>query len=92
MDIFCLPSIYEGLGIVGVEAKMSGLPCIFSDKCVPEVDISEKSQFLSLDDKNEWLRNIEYIRRLQSEIDRTIRPNKYNLKENAKILESIYKR
>jgi glycosyltransferase EpsF len=30
MDVFVLPSLYEGLGIVGVEAQCAGLPCVFS--------------------------------------------------------------
>lgn len=31
MDVFVLPSHFEGLGIVAVEAQASGLPCIVSD-------------------------------------------------------------
>ncbi|MDD3431094.1 MAG: hypothetical protein PHF38_03605 [Bacteroidales bacterium] len=27
-----MPSLFEGLPVVGVEAQFSGLPCIFSDK------------------------------------------------------------
>ena len=34
-DLFLLPSLFEGLGIVLVEAQAAGLPCIASDK-VPE--------------------------------------------------------
>lgn len=91
MDIFCLPSIYEGLGIVGLEAQMNGLPCIYSDKCVEEVDISGKSLFLSLDNPNDWVKSIEYTRRIINEENRYIQPDKYNLKTNAKKLEMIYR-
>lgn len=91
MDIFCLPSNYEGLGIVGIEAQMNGLPCIYSTNCVEEVDISGKSLFLSLDNPNDWLKAIECFRRIINEENRYNQPDKYNLKENAKKLEMIYR-
>lgn len=91
MDIFCLPSIYEGLGIVGIEAQMNGLPCIYSDKCVEEVDISGKSLFLSLDNQVDWIRAIEYTRRTNEEQMRYKQPDKYKLEHNVKKLEYIYK-
>jgi glycosyltransferase involved in cell wall biosynthesis len=39
MDAFLLPSLFEGLGLVLVEAQAAGLPCIFSDVVPPEADI-----------------------------------------------------
>ncbi|MGX2961385.1 glycosyltransferase family 1 protein [Peribacillus sp. JNUCC 23] len=39
MDIFVFPSIYEGLGLVLLEAQASGLPCIVSDAIQPEADL-----------------------------------------------------
>ena len=36
MDMFVLPSLYEGLGIVLVEAQCNGLPCIVSQEAYNE--------------------------------------------------------
>jgi glycosyltransferase involved in cell wall biosynthesis len=36
IDAFILPSLFEGLGLVLVEAQCSGLPCLASEKTIPE--------------------------------------------------------
>lgn len=48
MDVFVLPSLFEGVPVVGIEAQAAGLPCVFSDKVPREVGLSENSKFLSL--------------------------------------------
>lgn len=39
MDVFLFPSLYEGLGLVLVEAQAARLPCIFSDVVPEEADV-----------------------------------------------------
>ncbi|MFP7735343.1 glycosyltransferase family 1 protein [Priestia aryabhattai] len=40
MDVFVFPSLYEGLGLVLLEAQASGLPCVVSEAIQPEADLS----------------------------------------------------
>ena len=39
-DVFCLPSLFEGLGIVNIEAQACGLPCYISDVISDEVVVT----------------------------------------------------
>lgn len=61
MDIFVFPSIFEGLGIVAIEAQVSGLPVIASNKVIPEEVCIDKDIFEFVDlDKGEqyWAERI----------------------------------
>lgn len=59
MDVFVLPSLFEGVPLVGVEAQFSNLPCFFSNKVPTEVKFNEKTQFISLDSSAEiWAKRI----------------------------------
>ena len=54
-DAFVLPSLYGGLGLVGVEAQVAGLPCLFSDAITREVDVTGESCFLPIDHSKAWI-------------------------------------
>ena len=68
MDIFILPSRFEGLPIVGIEAQTSGLPCLFSDNITKELGIAENVEFLSIEDIQTWVDGLKKYSKI--EIDR----------------------
>lgn len=49
LDVFLLPSLFEGLPLVGIEAQCSGLPCFFSSEITRETAISPLAHFLDLE-------------------------------------------
>jgi glycosyltransferase involved in cell wall biosynthesis len=57
MDIFVLPSLFEGLGLVGVEAQASGLRVLASDKVPWLMNVTGNAEFIRLD-KNIWVQKL----------------------------------
>jgi len=49
MDVFLLPSQYEGLPVVGIEAQCTGLPCVFSSGVPKESQFSGNVEFVPID-------------------------------------------
>lgn len=56
MDIFLLPSIFEGYPVTLIEAQCAGLPCFVSEYVIPsEINYSSNVKFINLDKSaNEW--------------------------------------
>ena len=94
MDCFILPSLFEGLPVVGIEAQAAGLPCVFSDRVTDEILLSPEARRISLDtDDAEWARQIAAIR--QTETNRlqgkeTVRQAGYDIHTEARKLQEIY--
>lgn len=58
-DCFLLPSLYEGLPVVGLESQSCGLPIFFSTEITPEAKACEMAHFISLKTPAlEWARRI----------------------------------
>ena len=59
MDVFVMPSLYEGVSFASVEAQASGLSCIISDKTPLECDVTGRVRQIALDNGPEvWARAV----------------------------------
>ncbi|MCT1901857.1 glycosyltransferase family 1 protein [Oceanobacillus sojae] len=93
MDVFVFPSLYEGLGIVLIEAQAAGLKCFTSKEEVPkEVGITDLVNFVSLNKSaKEWadeiMENLNYFR---DDTSHLIESKEYGIKQVTKQLENFY--
>ncbi|MDO4354898.1 MAG: glycosyltransferase family 1 protein [Clostridia bacterium] len=60
MDLFLLPSLFEGLPVVGVEAQSAGLPMLTADTVTKELCVTEYVEMLPLEASTEtWANKID---------------------------------
>lgn len=92
MDVFVLPSFYEGLPVVGVEVQANSLPFVCSDNVTRELDISNNIDFVSINsDRYIWatkvlVKKTEYCNiRGYSDIE-----SKFDIHEASLSLENDY--
>lgn len=52
-DAFLLPSLYEGMPVVGIEAQCAGLPIFFSKNITEETTACEMAHYIGLDESPE---------------------------------------
>lgn len=92
MDYFVMPSLFEGLPLVAVEAQANGLKTFVSDGISKEVLLTSSAKVIALNNSPlEWAREI-----LSTSVDRNdnafleLENSNYNIKSEAKKLEQFY--
>ena len=92
-DVFCLPSLYEGLPVVGVEAQATGLLCELSSDMTKETKVLDTTRFISLNTSaEEWATIIldDYSKFKRHDTTSEITKNNFNIKNETSKLENEY--
>ncbi|MED3662285.1 glycosyltransferase family 1 protein [Ureibacillus terrenus] len=93
IDIFVMPSLFEGLPVVLIEAQAAGLPCIISDNITDEIQLTQNVEFLNLNDESSfWAKKIiEKASNFQrTDTSMFLQNLGYDISLEVKKLESIY--
>lgn len=90
-DVFILPSLYEGLPVVGMEACASGLPLLLADTITRECAVTDSVEFIPIDDAEVWAERIaESFGKDRYSISEQMVNGPYNIKNCVKELENYY--
>ena len=92
MDVFVFPSRFEGLPVVLIEAQAAGLKCIVSDVITRECKVTDRLEYLSLNDIDKWKYSILNSKKTykRDNVEQIMINSNYNIKNETKKLEKIY--
>lgn len=95
MDLFLFPSLYEGLGIVAIEAQCSGLPVIASTMVPQFAKVTELMDFISLDvPLDTWcdkiIEQLNMPRNTRASYETQVAESPYNLDKTVAFLQDYY--
>lgn len=89
-DMFLFPSIYEGLGMVAIEAQCSGIPVIASEFVPAIAKLNNEFEFLSLTNMDDWVKMILKYEKIARNTSCDFKGSPFDIKSEAHILEDYY--
>ena len=94
MDVFCLPSLFEGFPVVGVEAQAAGMPFVFADTITPQIALLPSSCRLSLQQPAEFwadkILSFKGVPRLDGQA--ILLAKQFDIRQTTKEMEMLYLR
>lgn len=90
MDVFILPSKWEGLPIVGIEAQCVGLPVLVSDKVSPDMKLVDDVKYLPINSVEIWINAILNVKYGKRDNIQTIKEAGYDISDTAAFVRKLY--
>ena len=79
IDLFLMPSLYEGFPVAAVEAIASGLPVLISDCVTDELKFAKNVHYLSLSDMDRWIELVMKYDQCRERADNSEQLKNHNL-------------
>ena len=92
MDIYIMPSLWEGLPLSLVEAQAASLPCVISSNVLDGIIIDDLVKKISLESIDEWvdfIKNIDLTKERVNQYQNVV-DSGFDIKKNVKMITDFY--
>ncbi len=91
MDVFILPSLYEGASVSMIEAQVSGLECIVSEFVSPDADISGNVRYIPIDSTDAGVSELLSVKKCDRNPGSLTLDHSFDIKNTSRELFDFYR-
>ena len=91
MDVFILPSLYEGVSVSMIEAQVSGLECVVSKFVSSDADISGRVRYIPIDSTEIGVRELLAVKKTPREAESLTLNHSFDIKNISRELFDFYR-